>query len=68
MDSLSTLPRRTWLERASLAFATLCVLIGVAGLADPWLHLATLLSLGSEPLSLRTIRCTPADNATSVSA
>ena len=53
MDSLSTLPRRTWLERASLASAAMCALVGGAGLADQSFHLATFLPMSDAPLGLR---------------
>ena len=54
MDSLPTLPRRTWLERASLASATLCALIGAAGLSESWLHLSEILPWGlAESLATR---------------
>jgi len=43
MDSLATLPRRSWLERTSLALAVLSALVGVAGLWETWLQLGQFL-------------------------
>lgn len=43
MDSLTTLPRRTWLERASLSLAGVLVCVGLATLLGWWLHVDELL-------------------------
>ena len=43
MDSLSTLPHRTWLERASLSLAGVLVFLGGVTLLGWWLHLDELL-------------------------
>ena len=43
MDSLSTLPRRTWLERATVALAGLLVAVGAVTLLGWWLHVDELL-------------------------
>ncbi|MCX6955458.1 MAG: PAS domain S-box protein, partial [Verrucomicrobia bacterium] len=43
MDSLTTLPRRTWLERASLTLAGVIALVGAVTLLAWWLHLDELL-------------------------
>ena len=43
MDSLSTLPHRTWLERASLSLAGVLVFLGSVTLLGWWLHLDELL-------------------------
>ena len=52
MDPLTTLPRRSWLERASLTLGGFLAFIGVATLAGWWLHVDDLLQIppGSAPL------------------
>src|SRR5258708_27133899 len=43
MDLLPTLPRRTWLDRASMVLAIGLVLIGAVSIAGWWLHNEALL-------------------------
>ena len=45
MDALITLPRRTWLERASLALGGALAFIGLATLVGWWLHVDELLQI-----------------------
>ena len=49
MESLTTLPRRTWLERASLALAGAVAIIGVATILGWWLRMDELLQVVATP-------------------
>jgi len=49
MESLTTLPRRTWLERASLTLAGAVTIIGAATLLGWWLRMDELLQLVAPP-------------------
>ena len=53
MDTLVTLPRRSWLERTLLVLAGLSVAVGIAGIWDSWLQLGTILPLLPREPSLR---------------
>ncbi|MBC7369280.1 MAG: response regulator [Undibacterium sp.] len=53
MDSLVTLPRRSWLERTLLVLAGLSAAVGIAAFWDSWLQLGSVLPALHEELPVR---------------
>jgi PAS domain S-box-containing protein len=53
MDTLVTLPRRSWLERTLLVLAGLSAAVGIAGIWDGWLQLGSILPTHQGVLPLR---------------
>jgi PAS domain S-box-containing protein len=54
MALLPTLPRRTWLERSSLALAAMIILLGTAALSGWWLHIDALVQPFADHAAMKT--------------